>query len=185
MRKGVDVEVSAANRVRLYLDRGMRNVRNAAMRSIALFVLIFMPSAAYAEWDVINRTNESPPYYSVSHDSQPPGLTLGFWCRKGSPRAVTLVSWTWSIDDKAPVRVQIETQRGTKTIDFRPTTHIGTPWRPTRADEKDLADWLEEESGGGVTLRVPDKAGNPLTAIYPGALGSLLKSLRGSCRARE
>jgi hypothetical protein len=106
------------------------------MRAIALLVLIAMPLAPHAEWDVLNRTNESPPYYSVSQDSDPPGLTLGFWCRNGSPRAITLVSWTWSIDDKAPVKVQIETQSGTKTIYFRPTTEkFGTPWRPARADE--------------------------------------------------
>ncbi|MBV8186744.1 MAG: hypothetical protein JOY64_19960 [Alphaproteobacteria bacterium] len=155
------------------------------MRAIALLALIALPSAAHAEWHVINRTNESPPYYSVSQNSQPPGLTLGFWCTEGSPPAVTLVSWTWSIDEKAPLTVEIETQRGTKTINFRPTTHIGTPWRPTRENEKELAYWLEQESDGGVTLRLPDKSGNPLTAVYPGALGSFLKSLRGSCGARD
>jgi hypothetical protein len=160
------------------------------MRSSALLVLIAVPSAARADWDVVDRTNESPPYHSVSQDSRPPGLTLGFWCREGSPRAVTLVNWpwstgTWSIDDKAPVTVEIATERGTRTIDFRPTSTIGTLLRPARRDEKDLADWLEERSDGGVTLRLPDKSGKALTAVYTGALGSLLRSLRGACGARE
>jgi hypothetical protein len=155
------------------------------MRAIALLATIAVPSAAHAEWNVLNRTNESPPYYSVSHNSQPPGLTLGFWCTVGSPRAVTLVSWTWPLNDKVPIEVAIETQRGTKTIEFSPMTHIGTPWRPTPRDEKKLVDWLEEQSDGGVTLRLPDKSGKPLTAAYPGALGSYLQSLRDSCRTRN
>jgi len=156
------------------------------MRPLVLLVLIAAPSMARAEWNVDSRTDESPPYHAVSQDSRPAGLTLGFWCREGAPRAVSLVSWTWPLGDEAPVKVVVTTQRGTRTIDFLPTTRrYGTPWRPTRRDEKDLAGWLEEKSDDGVTLQLADRSGRPLTAVYPGALGGLLQSLRGACHAAE